>query len=122
MDSNNAKNATFMIWFIVLIVLLLSTPTKCNQKEGFYTNSGYFKKYCPTCRGLSRYQSGQCSNCGYCISANGYGRSVPGDSVGPYYDSDCLYYDYGDPFYYYPYSHSYPIIKTKTIYPQKRRS
>ena len=113
-----------LIWLFILAVIMLSTPTQCHSldksKEGFYTNYGYYKKYCPSCGWRSRYSCSKCTNCGYCITASGYGECVPGDSSGPYFREDCQYWEYGDPYYYYPYSNIFPIVKTKSIYPYYR--
>jgi len=103
----------------------MSTPTKCPgllgaEKEGFYTYYGYYKRYCPSCGWRSRYSCAKCTNCGYCITPSGYGECVPGDSSGPYFRSDCTYWEYGDPYYYYPYSHIFPVVKVKSMYPNYR--
>lgn len=107
---------------IILIIISLSVGTKCNPDdvEGFYTYYGYYKNYCPSCGWRSRYSCSKCTNCGYCITASGYGECVPGDDSGPYFRNDCMYWEYGDPYYYYPESHIFPIVKTKNTYPYYR--
>ena len=113
------------MWILLLAVILLSTPTACKSlsnsvKEGFYSYYGYYKQYCPSCGWRSRYSCSKCTNCGYCISASGRGECVPGDSSGPYFRDDCMYWEYSDPYYNYPYSHVQPVVKTKTMYPYYR--
>lgn len=113
-----------LLWILILCVIFLSTPTKCTELdktvEGFYTDYGYYKKYCPSCGWRSRYACSKCTNCGYCITASGYGECVPGDSSGPYFRNDCMYWEYGDPYYYYPYSHIYPVVSVRSKYPAYR--
>jgi len=95
-------------------------PEEEQQVEGFYTYPGYYKKYCPSCGWRSRYNCSKCTNCGYCVTASGYGECVPGDSSGPYFRSDCMYWEYGDAYDFYPYSHVFPVIKTYDNYPYYR--
>jgi hypothetical protein len=111
---------TFMIllWLLIFFVILLSTPLICNKKtENFQTYYGYFKKYCGNCSIRDRVSCSSCTNCGTCITSNGSSECTPGDDNGPYFRKDCLYWEYGDPYYYYPYSNIFPIIKTKNVYP-----
>ena len=114
----------FLLWVLILCVIFLSTPTQCNSlsdnTEGFYTYYGYYKKYCPSCGWRSRYACSKCTNCGYCVTASGYGECVPGDSSGPYFRSDCMYWEFGDPYYYYPYSHIFPVVSIRSQYPTYR--
>lgn len=117
------KNTVILFWVIILAILLLSTPTKCpnkDLKEGFYTNYGYYKRYCPSCGWRSRYSCSKCTNCGYAINASGVGQCVPGDSQGPYFMQDALYWEYSSPYTNYPYSHIYPVVKTRSSYPYYR--
>lgn len=117
-------NTVIILWLVLLCLVLLSTPTKCNtldkSKEGFYTYYGYYKKYCPSCGWRSRYSCSKCTNCGYCITASGQGQCVPGDASGPYFRTDCQYYEFGDSYYFYPYSHIFPVIKIRSTYPYYR--
>lgn len=127
------NNKAVLVWIFVLAVLLLFTPVKCpgmtafmnndgvdGEKEGFYTYYGYYKKYCGSSGWRSRSSCSKCTNAGWCISPGGYGECVPGDSKGPYFRDDCQYWEYGDPYYYYPYSHVFPSIKVKSISPYYR--
>ena len=115
-----------LLWVFIIAIILISTSSNCKslsedkKKEGFYTYYGYYKKYCPSCGWRSRYSCSKCTNCGYCITPSGYGECVPGDSSGPYFRSDCAYWEYSDPYYNYPYSHIYPIVQAKSIYPYYR--
>jgi|688.fasta_scaffold295451_3 hypothetical protein len=119
-------NKYIVILFLILIITLisLSMPTKCltDKRENFYTYNSYFKQYCPTCGWRDRYSCGKCTNCGYCINSQGVGECVPGDSSGPYFREDCMYWEYNSPYMYYPYSHLYPIIKTRSIYPYQKHN
>lgn len=120
------RYALILFWVLVLAVILLSTPTKCtlgggeDGVEGFYTYYGYYKNYCPSCGWRSRYSCSSCTNCGWCINASGIGSCQSGDSRGPYFTKDCLYWSYNDPMVYYPYSHLYPVVKRRSIYPYHR--
>jgi hypothetical protein len=116
------KHISILVWVIILCIILLATPGGFNGKdvEGFYNYSGYYKKYCPSCGWRSRYSCSNCTNCGYCVTASGAGECVPGDSNGPYFRSDCMYWEYGDPYYYYPYSHIFPVVTIRSKYPQYR--
>jgi hypothetical protein len=111
--------ALVLLWIFILAIILLSTPTKCPaQTEGFDTYYGYYKRYCPTCGWRSRASCSKCLNCGWSINAAGQGQCVPGDSSGPYYTDDTMYWEYGnDNNFYYPYSHIYPVVKVRSIYP-----
>jgi len=119
-----SKNNLLFLWGTVFLIILLSTPVSCDSTnknvEGFYTNYGYYKKYCPSVGWRSRHSCSKCTNGGWCITPSGYGECVPGDSSGPYFRDDCMYYEYGDPYYYYPHSNIYPVVKTKSIYPYYR--
>jgi len=116
-----SQTGVILIWVLILFVILLSTPwannSKNKQTEGFYTYYGYYKKYCSSCGWRSRESCSNCTNCGYCITADGNGECVPGDSSGPYDKSNCMYWEYGDPYYYWPYDNIFPTIKTKNVYP-----
>jgi len=116
------QTAVILFWIVVVIIVLLFLSTQCNTKSGaenFYTYNGYYKSYCPSCGWRSRYSCSKCNNCGYCITPSGYGECVPGDSSGPYFRDDCLYWEFGDPYYYYPYSNISPVVKVKSLYPYK---
>ncbi len=106
---NNVNFKTVLIfWIIFCAVLMLTTSFECRslstdqEKEGFYTYYGYYKKYCPSCGWRSRYSCSKCTNCGYCITPSGYGECVPGDSSGPYFREDCQSWIFG---FYWPLSY-----------------
>ena len=127
MNTITSDNMIILMWVVVMVVILLSINSKCEKNgektgsvEGFYTYPGYYKKYCGSCGWRSRYNCGKCTNCGYAINASGYGNCVPGDSSGPYFQDDALYWEYGDSNDYYPYSHVYPSVKTYDSYPYYR--
>jgi hypothetical protein len=108
----------FDILTLVILVMVIAICMYNKQNvEGFYTYPGYYKKYCGSCGTKSRRSCGSCTNCGTCVTPNGLSECVPGDSSGPYFRSDCMYWEYGDPYQHYPYSHSYPSIKTYENYP-----
>jgi hypothetical protein len=112
-----------LFWVLVCAVIMLSTPTKCmdeKKKEGFYTYSNYFKNYCPSCSHRTRFSCNKCVNCGVCTTATGQSECVPGQGSGPNFREDCAYWEFGDPYFYYPNSHMYPIIREKSIYPYYR--
>lgn len=88
------KDAAILLWILIIAVVLLSTPFKCEpKKEGFYTYYGYYKQYCPSCGWRSRYSCAKCTNCGYCITASGAGFCTPGDSSGPFFENSCVYWE-----------------------------
>ena len=124
---NMFENKTLLLWIAVVVIILFSTPLKCKglsfkdgDKEGFYTTYGNFKRYCPSAGWRSRYSCAKCTNAGWCVNSAGYGECVPGDSSGPYFRDDCQYYSYGDNYAHYPYSHVFPIVQTRSIYPNVR--
>lgn len=86
------------LWILIFAIVLMSIPTKCKNKEGFYTYRHY-KKYCPSCGNRSSKNCGKCTNCGTCVTPNGQSECVPGDSSGPYFRKDCHYWIYGTPNY-----------------------
>ena len=128
MDKLGLNNISLTVWILIIAVILLFTPSECKSllspgdknKEDFYTYYGYYKKYCPSCGWRSRYSCNKCTNCGWCVTASGYGECVPGDSSGPYFREDCQHWEYGDPYHNYPYSHVFPVVQTKDIYPHTR--
>jgi len=128
-----SQNATVVVAIVIIAILLLSAACTGSGPgsgaaegqeagtEGFYNYYGYYKKYCPSCGWRSRYSCAKCTNCGLKINASGQSECVPGDSSGPYFDNgDTVYWEYGDPYYYYPYSHVFPVVKTKSVYPYYR--
>jgi hypothetical protein len=119
------NNNMILLWIMILAVLLLSAPTKCarlfndNNKEGFFTGVNY-KNYCSSCGWKNRSTCGNCINCGYCVTPSGKGECVAGDSRGPYFREDCMFYKYGRPYYGYPLDHIYPADRIKYVYPKRR--
>ena len=115
-----------LFWILVLAVILLSTPTKClgrsgdGKKEGFYTYNGYYKNYCSSCGHKTRFSCAKCVNCGYAINESGVGFCTPGDASGPYFTQDATYWEYGSPYMYYPQSHLFPVIKTRSAFPYNK--
>lgn len=110
-----------LIFVLVIILLIVSSlPTKCilKNRENFAPGYGYYKLYCPSCGWNSRYECSGCSNCGYCITANGSGECTPGDSSGPYFRQDCVQWEYDSPYFYYIGNNVYPVSITRK-YPKK---
>lgn len=105
---------------IIAVINNAKLLTNSDIKEGFYTYYGYYKKYCPSCGWRSRQNCSKCTNCGYCITASGHGECVPGDSSGPYYRNDCMYYEYNSPDNIHPYSHIYNNIDARDVHPPRR--
>ena len=104
-------NNTFL--FVLLVLFILSVlyfifyrsnefnKLSDSDVEQFYSNYGNYKKYCSSCSHRSRSKCSECRNCGYCITDNGRGYCVPGNYLGPHYNNNCKYWEYGDPLYYY---------------------
>lgn len=117
-----------LFWILILAVILLSVPSKCmrGRAEGmrgvepFVDYYGYYKKFCPSCGWRSRNSCSKCTNCIFGVTKDGYGRCLAGDSSGPYFANDLLYYEYGDDQTFYPGSNVYPIVKHRNIYPYNR--
>jgi hypothetical protein len=121
------RYVVILFWVLIVAVILLSTPTKCMMgggdgvKEGFYSYNSYFKNYCSDCGFRTRYSCAKCTNCGYSIDAGGVGQCLPGDSSGPFFDTgNTMFYQFDSPYFYYPYSDLYPVIKSRSIYPFDR--
>lgn len=117
------KHFVIILWIAIIAIFIFATSSGCGSdkvKEGFYNYYGYYKRYCPSAGWRSRSSCAKCTNAGWCVNASGYGQCVPGDSSGPYFTSDCVYWEYGDPYYYAPMSHIYPIVSTRSIYPYHR--
>lgn len=118
------RYAIILFWILIVAVILLSTPTKClrdgAKKEGFYTYNGYYKNYCSSCGHKTRFSCAKCVNCGYAINESGVGFCTPGDASGPYFTRDAAYWEYNSPYIYYPSSHLYPIIKSRSMYPYNK--
>lgn len=85
----------FIILFAILFIIVF-TILFCQNKsiiEPFIISA------CPNCGKRNRPQCFECSNfnsggCGWCIKSNGEGQCVPGNQNGPYFNSDCLYWEY----------------------------
>lgn len=97
MDKSNF--IAISIFIILTIIVLMSHSHSYSQPEHFNTYLGYRKRYCQKCGWKNRWGCSKCNNCGYCVNRNGVGECVPGDAQGPYFRSDCLYWDYGDPYF-----------------------
>jgi hypothetical protein len=102
---------------IVVLLVVLVLVNKYGSMETFYTLNSFYKKYCPSCGWRSRRTCSSCLNCGYCITAEGQGECVAGNSSGPYFRNDCAVWEYGDAYQYYPYANLYPVTKVKSINP-----
>ncbi len=115
--------STTLVLILILIVgfIFLSAPLKCAgiAPEAFsssYDHYGFYKRYCPSCSWRSKSSCSNCTNCGYCITPSGFGECVPGDSNGPYFKDNCMYWNYGDSNYSYTnLSSVYPVIKTNSL-------
>lgn len=118
----NQDFITFVSLVLVLgsCVYMLSGNWNKQMKEGFYNYYGYYKKYCSSCGHRSRATCSTCTNCGYGITASGYGECMPGDSYGPYFRDDILYWEYGNPYNLIPIDKIYPHVQAKSIYPYYR--
>ena len=108
-----------MNWIIVIsIILVVLLYVNYNKNtEPFYGYNSYYKNYCPSCGWRSRKSCSKCLNCGFCITAQGTGECVPGDSKGPYFRSDCAAWEYDSAYTYYPYANLYPVVKVKSANP-----
>jgi len=97
---------------VVIIIIAILTPGNLKSTEGF-------SKYCTSCGYKSEYTCSECVNCGYCVTASGYGGCVPGDERGPYFAEDCVrwYYDY-IPYYD---NHIFPRLGFRRYYDYYRR-
>ena len=114
-------NTTILILIFIFAVIVLSIPLKCmfNNKEGFGTYNGYYKQYSENCYGLDSYACDKCYNCGSCGAIDGSQKCVPGDSNGAYF-ADCAYWRFSDPSLYYPQTHRFPMIYSKSMYPYSK--
>ena len=113
-----------LFWLLILTVILLSVPTKCNlsnsEVEGFTDYYGYYKKYCPSCGHRGKRSCGKCTNCILAYTANGHSECIPGNSQGPFFRDDILYYEYGDAETYYNGANVYPIVQMRNVKPYTR--
>lgn len=101
----------------VVILLIIYFALLPSSKEHF----GIYKQYCNGCGYKNRRGCMNCTNCGYCITNEGRGECVPGDSNGPYFRYDCAQWEYGDPYYYYyPFRYMTPALSVRSVYPYYR--
>ena len=116
------NNAELLVWLVAIISITAYMLITCpySLTEAFDNTKGYYKKYCSSCKWKSKSSCDSCTNCGYCVTADGYGECVAGDSSGPYFREDCAYYSYGDHWYNYPYGQAYPSMQVDGIYPFDR--
>lgn len=96
--SNVTKFILIVLTIIGLYNVLFDDSNSVEGFHSYYYGNGYFKRYCPACGNKSRYSCSNCTNCGYCITADRRGSCVPGDEYGPYFRSDCASYEYGREF------------------------
>lgn len=85
------------MWLLLIIILLLWSslaPTKC-YLENFAVYPYNYKEMCPACHLKDPEKCMSCLNCGLCVKADGTKKCVSGDSSGPYFNNNCLYYSYG---------------------------
>ena len=105
------------IWIVLLVVciILLSMPTKCNMWEHFASiSSGNYKEMCPSCYSKSPKDCLTCLNCGVGINDKGKMSCVPGDSNGPFFrEPNVKYYAYGKQWR----NKLRPQFQVKSIYP-----
>jgi hypothetical protein len=113
-----------LVWIvvIVLIILVVFYVMKSGglgmKSEGFYSNQGYYKKYCDSCYGRNNFSCAFCSSCGICTTVTGVRQCTPGNEKGPFYRDDCYSWEYGDLYGYYPFSNVFPSVKTYDQYPR----
>lgn len=112
--NNKAKLILLIVAF--LFVLIFVNYNKGNL-ENFYTYNSFYKAYCPSCGWRNQRTCSKCLNCGFCRTAEGTGECVPGDSKGPYFRNDCVSWEYGDTYQYYPYANLYPVTQVKSANP-----
>lgn len=96
-------NVTIFIAIIIIIVVLIISIRNSKSKEKqepyvVYTITA--KKYCSQCGGLGRGLCSECTNCGYCLNADGTGECVSGNANGPFNGDNCFDYEYTSPQYY----------------------
>lgn len=60
----------------------------------YYDLLGQFSRYCTQCGWKTRTTCSDCNNCGFCIDRDGVGKCEPGDSRGPYFREDCVFWEY----------------------------
>jgi hypothetical protein len=76
----------FETWHIVIGIILIALLL-CTRQEGY-------KNFCGNCHDLSLEQCANCPNCGVCKSDNGCKTCAQGDSAGPYFQNDCVDWEY----------------------------
>lgn len=107
-----------IIIILLLISLLVIVIFDFNDQYSFFkklsfgtrenfTLLDYYPGYCRSCGWKSRAACSNCTNCGYCVTADGRGECVSGDQNGPYFRQDCARYEYNNPINTFPVT-SYP--------------
>lgn len=114
-------NTIIYVSIFIIAIVILSFPLKCilNNREGFGTYNSYNKKFCSRCSGLDSYACANCYTCGLATDANGVSVCTDGDSTGPFY-ADTSYWTYSDPSIYFPQTHRFPMIYSKSMYPYSK--
>ena len=102
-------NIVLVYIFVILAIciIFLLAPNSCptlfgNNKiiEGFHFWNRRHKpiypirRYCTSCGYNSRQSCSSCINCGFCINSDGKGECISGDSDGPTFREDCLFWEY----------------------------
>lgn len=114
-------SVVILLVILIFIIISLFASSQCKSytktNEGFDNSFGYYKTYCADCGTRTRSACSKCTNCGFCLTSSGIGSCSPGNDSGPSYRTDCQYWEYGDPYFYYQNSNVYPIVKIRNTYP-----
>lgn len=92
-------------WIAIIGLLIFYICIKNNNKEIFI----FKNKYCSKCNYNNRKKCSKCINCGYCHTIYGTRECIPGDSKGPYFREDCIFWEYLNPRYWMNYYYIFPF-------------
>lgn len=96
-----------MNYYLIAIILFLFIMVVLLYRSYYQTSiEPFIAGPCPNCGKRNKLQCFECNTCGWCLTPNGYGECVPGDSKGPYFRQDCLAWQSGPP----PITYNHPLI------------
>jgi hypothetical protein len=98
-------NNIFIVAIIVISLVIIFYIKKVNI-ENFMISS------CPNCGKRNYIQCFECNSCGWCITPDGHGECIPGNSDGPHFRRDCVDWKY-EPKYMSPHMFRQPYTKYK---------
>jgi hypothetical protein len=93
-----SNNDYLFIITIIIIFFVCWIIFKSNNRNETFAADLYPKEFsCNKCERKDRKSCGECINCGFCFTGDGYGKCVHGNEDGPFFGHHCWDYEYRTP-------------------------